>query len=103
MPTPRGIVRRPNVGKGQTTTTSVSFSNSDKLYVEEQARMRNCSFALIIGEAITLHRRAMNEALNEVESEDRSAKARSAQAIGAQKRTAGAATSTPPTDSPVEL
>lgn len=101
MATPSGVTRRRNVGKLQTKTTSVSFAIADKLYVEEQARLRKCSFSLVIEEAVSMHRREMNRALTDVEREERAAKIQ-AGLEAAAKRRAGAATSTPPAE-PVEL
>ena len=101
MPTVRGVVRRPNMGRGQTVTTSVSFSKADKLWVEEQTVLRNISFSLVIAEALDLYRQELRRRVTEVEREEKG-RAILAGKDAAKKR-AGAATSTAPGEPPVEL
>jgi hypothetical protein len=71
MPIVKGRVRRPSIGVNRTKTTSVSFDKGDFTYIEEQAAMRQCSFALIVAEAIQLHRDAFAAKLDEVEKRER--------------------------------
>ena len=99
MATRRGVVRRPNIGTKQTTTTSVSFSTDDFLWLQEQAQMRSMSFALVVGEAVALYRGAMNAELTAVEKEASTERRRA----GQKKREAHATTTPPATEESVAL
>lgn len=87
MPTPRGVVRRPNAGKGATTSTSVSFAKDDYLWLNEQSTARSVSLSLVIAEAVALYRANVDGELSDIEREDR-ARARTKQPDAPQESVA---------------
>lgn len=84
MPACTGKTRRPNMGKGSTKTTSISFSRADYDWMIEQSQARGVSQSLVIADAIDLYRRAQLEEISEMEKE--------------QKRAARAALAAAPTE-----
>jgi hypothetical protein len=73
MATPTGRTRRPNRGKGATTTQSISFDTRDFLWLEEQARMQVRSFSLVVSEAVRMYRDAIEKEIAAIDQEQKAA------------------------------
>lgn len=74
MPSFKGKVRRPNVGKLQTRTTSISFSKEDYLWLSEQSSARNISQSLVIADALACYREQQALEMRKIELEEKRAK-----------------------------
>jgi len=74
MPSCTGKTRRPNVGKGHTRTTSLSFTVMDYDWVFEQSQARRVSMSLVVAECIALYRETQLTEMAALEKEERKAK-----------------------------
>jgi hypothetical protein len=97
MPACTGKFRRPNVGKGSTRSTSISFSTADFLWVAEQSAARGVSQSLVVAEALDVYRKAQTTEVIAIEKEQRKVDLALARAARAPTARAGAAAE------PVEL
>lgn len=72
MATPRGVIRRPNTALG-TRSSSMTFTTSDHLWLQEQAKARNITMSLVLADCIELYRNEQEAEIARMEKEEKKA------------------------------